>query len=230
MIHRHPPTPFTRLKCALAALSLCGFAFSAQAVSVYTSQADWSAAVLPGSISATQTFSAYGDFTNIRGVDLGPSTPGVSLDSNTDRLIVIDSFSLGKLAFPLYDAQPDVTLHINFAAPVTAFAFDVVAWNPQSPGPATMVVSLGNGTSFTAQPRKTSGTENDPYFVGLTSVGEAGITSIAWSFSPELDGSCCEEVGVDNLVVASAVPLPGTLPLLGAALGWVGWRLRKRRT
>ena len=229
MFHRYTHPRFKRFSGVLAALMLGGAAAGAEAVSVYTSKSDWAAALVPGSSSTTQTFSGFGDFSNIRNVDLGPSTPGVSLDSNTDRLIVIESFTLGKMAFMLYDTPLDAIYAINFASPVSAFAFDVTAWNPASPGPATLVVSLGNGSDFVAHPRKTGGDENAPYFVGLTSVGEGNITRISWSLSPEIEGQCCEEVGLDNLVVASAVPLPGSLALLGLALGVVGWRAGRRR-
>ena len=229
MSHLSPRFPLRRLGAAFAALSLCTLATSANALSVYTSNADWSAALLPGSSSATQTFSGFSDFSNIRNVDLGPQTPGVSLDSNTPRLIVLESFALGKMAFMLHDAQADASFQINFATPVSAVAFDVVAWNPASPGPARLTVSLGNGTSFVAHPRKTTGEETDPYFVGLTSVGEGNITGISWSLSPELEGQCCEEAGLDNLVVASAVPLPDSLLMLGSALGMAGWQGRRRR-
>lgn len=215
---------------ALAALTLWGAAGGAGAVTVYSNAADWTAALVPASASATQTFSSFSDSANLRNLDLGPSTPGVSLDSNTPRIIVIDSFTLGKMAFLLYDTPPDATYIINFATPVSAFAFDVTAWNPDSPGPATLALSLGNGAEFVTHPRKTTGLETDPYFVGLTSVGEGGITQIRWSLSPEIEFPCCEEVGLDNLVVASAVPLPATLALLGPALGVVAWRTRKRPT
>ena len=214
----------------LLVAALYGFAVASQAATIlYTNQSDWAAALVPASTSSAQTFDAFAVGDNLRGVDLGPIIPGISLDANTLNLEVFNSGG-NNVAFASPRAGLDhATYVINFATAVSAFAFDVAAWNPASPGPANLLVDLGDGTTFTATPQKTTGLESDLYFVGLTSVGHMGITRISWSESPELNFTCCEEVGLDNLKTAvAAVPEPNTYALLLGGLFATGFIVRRR--
>lgn len=209
-------------------LAMLGATQAQAATTLYSTQAAWESALVAGSIGTTETFETFAAGANLRGVDLG----GYSLDTNALDLSVFQSVSIGQLAF-LSPRQrlTEATYFINFNTAVSAFAFDVAGWNPASPGPATLNVELGDGSVFIMHPQKTTGIEEDPYFVGLTSIGHQGIKRISWSESPEIDNTCCEEVGLDNLRIAvAAVPEPETYAMMLAGLGLLGFSTRKRQS
>jgi hypothetical protein len=66
-------------------------------------------------------------------------------------------------------------------------------------------------------------------FFGI--VASSAIASVRWNEPAEpLTGKCCEETALDNFVVATAVPEPSSVALLGVGLLAVfGARLSRQR-
>lgn len=204
---------------ACAGLVLGG---QAMAWTLYDSPASWSAAVVPGSV-VSEDFEGYAPGADLKGIDLGPTLPGVSIDTNLDNLLAVASGGMVAFAFPRDENTDEAFYTISFSAPVNAVAFDVAAWDPLAPGPATLELIFADASVDSVQLNKLAGEEDDPFFVGITALENGGLSAVRWREGPAILGGCCEEVALDNLAIAVAVPEPATWGLLCIGLASIGW-------
>jgi hypothetical protein len=216
------------LCAALVAAGLGGA--QAATVSLYGTRAEFVTA-LGGAPTLTQDFEAYAAGTDLVGVQVLPS---VTMSTNLANLKVFNSAGLGKFAFATNRDQPEANYDIQLAGGYKAFGFDITAYNPATPGPGFLSVFFADGDlTYTLIPvLPLNATEDDPIFFGVMS--DVAITGVRWSEGPELDGfSCCEETGLDNLIVAGRdngrVPEPASGWMVVSALAGAGWATRRRQ-
>jgi len=209
---------FCALMPLVAAISTTQPAFGA-ASATYPDYASWLAAA--GGSAVLQDFDAYADQTNINGVAF---TPGVNVTSNMQNVVVWNVAGDGRV-FGFDDTTRASGLafyDVNLTLPYLAVSFDVDAWNPAAPGPATVEVFFGDLTSRILNYSQTGPDESSPVFFGIAS--DTPITRIRWHEGPEFNGSGNEEVSLDNIAV-SRVPEPASMSLGVAAV----LALRRRR-
>ena len=212
---------------ALAA-ALAASMGSAQATTatLYGTRAEFLTA-LGGAATVTQDFQSFAAGSNLAGVQV---LPQVTLSSNLASLAVLDSATLGKVAFASPRNQPEATYDIHFGGNYKAFGFDIAGFDPATPGPGFLSFFFADGDiTYTLIPvLPTNANESTPLFFGV--ISSSRLTGIRWSEGPELGGiACCEETGLDNLIAAAPVPEPGRGLLMAGGLGAAGWALRRRR-
>jgi hypothetical protein len=177
----------------LAVLAMGLWAGSAQAVDVYTNQADWTTA-LGG---ATVFLEDFNDTTLNTGLSIVSTYPDFSINGTVP----------GKMLDQVDDAQGFKTT-VTFDKPMTAAGGFWDLAGPGGPGSNIYINLLGGGTQFVGEiPKTTEGT-----FWGFTTT--TPFTSIIIS-----EGSLfyMETYTLENFQYA-AVPEPGTLLLLGSGL------------
>jgi hypothetical protein len=210
-----------------AALVAAGLgSVQAATVSLYGTRAEFVTA-LGGAPTLTQDFASYATGTNLLGVQV---LPAVTISTNLENLTV---FGANKVAFATTRDQPEAIYDIQLAGGYKAFGFDITAYNPATPGPGFLSVFFEDGDmTYTLIPvLPLNATEDEPIFFGVTS--DVAITGVRWSEGPELDGiSCCEETGLDNLIVVGRdngrVPEPTMGWMLFSAMASAGWATRRR--
>lgn len=215
------------MKSLLTALSLVGALVSASALAtptytLYGDGSDFNAA-LGGAGTISQDFDGYSSGDDLMGADV---LGGVVLSSNMEEL---EAFGSGDLsAFGMGGRGGDgVYYQFDIDGLFNAFAFDIEAFNPETSGPGILEIFFTDGTSIAIDLFPTNPTEMDPIFFGIITAGS--LDFIRWHEGPEMDGNCCEETSLDNLIAAqvTAVPTPATLPVL--LLGMTGLYWLKRR-
>jgi PEP-CTERM motif len=218
----------TRLACAAATLAatLAASMGTAQAANVtfYGSAADLQAAIAGPTV--TQDFSSYAVGANLSGVEV---LPGVNMTTNLSSLAVFNSASFGKIAFATPRNLPEAEYTINFTGAHKAFGFEIVAFDPATPGPGFLSLYFADGDiTYLGIPILPGATEQTRLFQGF--VSDQAIMKVVWSEGPEIGNSCCEETGLANLMVAAPVPEAGTLWMMLSGLAGAGWVVRRRRT
>jgi hypothetical protein len=207
----------------LLAAAVVGIALSAarpvQAVpsfTVFTSLATFQAA-LAGAPAFTQDFEGFADDADLFGVEF---LPGVTASTNGTTLEVFLSATLGKSMFASPRTGAELYYDVFLGTPYHAIAFDIQAFDPDSaPGRLDVHFADASSTSFDMAPGLT---ETTPVFFGI--IASDSIARIRWNEPLDpLSGSCCEETGLDNFVVA-AVPEPSTLLLFTLSLGALSLR------
>jgi hypothetical protein len=199
-------TSFCAFMPLVVSVSTTQLAFGAVSAT-YSDYASWLAAA--GGSATLQDFDAYANQTNINGVAF---TPGVNVTSNMQNVVVRNTTGDGRVFG--YDDTTRATglayYDLNMTLPYLAVSFDVDAWNPAAPGPATVEVFFGDLTSRTLNYSQTGPDESSPVFFGIAS--DTPITKIRWHEGPESSGSGNEEVALDNIAV-SRVPEPALMSL-----------------
>jgi len=215
--------------CAAACLTVAACAgqsaFAAPPFSTFADLASFQAA-LAGAPTFTQDFEGMASGTNLLGV---PFLPGVTASSTGTTLEVFDSAAIGHLMFGTPRTGTEFHYDIVLSSPYNAIAFDIQAFDPRAqPGHLEVFFADATSTSFNIGP---AASETTPVFFGIVAGGN--ISSVRWSepFDP-ISARCCEETGLDNFVIAQAVPEPSEVALLSAGLGVLlgAGRLRKRRS
>lgn len=206
------------------ALSALGVA-QAATVSVYTSLADWEAAI-SGS-AQLQDFGSFASGDDLTGVTV---LPGVTLDSNLGAVRVFGAANVAFASGP-GRAAGNAYYGASYALPFLAAALDIVAFEAIAGEPTTAVDSgllsfqFGDGSSHNLA---IAGGDGSPIFVGI--VSDTVISSLRWTEAHEA-GGVNEETGLDNLRVAmrapNPLPLPGSLPLAMLALGLLTFARRR---
>jgi hypothetical protein len=144
---------------------------------------------------------------------------GVQLSTNLDELQAWDPTDDGLVAFGVGGTERSAgTAYYDFTfiKDKTAVAFDIMSWDPQSTG-TTMQIDFKDGDSKVVNLAQVGALETDVVFVGLTS--DVPFTSIRLFEPLELndlgrpDGN--EEVSLDKIYTADAVPEPASVMLLG---------------
>ncbi len=213
----------------IAAAAALG-ASSASAYTFYGSFADWSAATETGSVS-TETFEGYSAGADLFNKKLD-AIANVRLTTNLERLTVFNSsYSVNKVAFASSRDLDASGVIASFSTPVTAFSFEIHGWNRHSPGPSFLYLQFADNLEIKViAVEKLFGNESDPFFVGITDAVR-GLKRVGWREGPELDGTCCEEVGWDNISqgVARVVPELNTYAYLAGGLCVTAWLASRRR-
>ena len=219
----------SRKLCTAACLAVAVCAGqSALAAPPFTTFADLASfqAALAGAPTSTQDFEGLAAGTNLLGVAF---LPGVTATTTGTTLQVFDSASIGHVMFGSPRTGDEFHYDLVLGSPYNAIAFDIQAFDPRSqPGHLEVFFADATSTSFDIGP---GASETTPVFFGIVAGGN--ISRVRWSepFDP-VSASCCEETGLDNIVVAQAVPEPSELALLSAGLGALAgarW-LRRRRS
>jgi hypothetical protein len=213
------------------ALSAAGLA-QAATVSVYTSLAAWEAALT--SPAQLQNFDSFADGTNLAGVAV---LPGLTLSSNIAGPLEV--FGANKAAFASGGgtrAAGNAYYEGQYALPFLAAALDIMSFESE-PGNDSTAVDQGTLTFWfddgTTQDILLSGNPGSPVppvFAGV--ISDRAITAFRWNEAHEGNGGN-EETTLDNLRVAmrapdNQLPLPGSLPLVLAALAAVPLARRRR--
>jgi hypothetical protein len=220
----------TTLKASATAMALAacaGNAFGA-VVTLFGDRADFLTA-LSGASTISQDFESYADGANLASVQVLPS---VTITTNLAGVEVFDATGLSNIAFASTRNQPEVEYNINFSGIYKAFGFDIVAFDPATPGPGFLSFYFDDGdTTYTQIPVLPGVSEFTPLFYGV--ISDRGITKITWSEGPETDFTCCEETGLDNLIALrdtpNPVPLPATNLMLLGGLAAAAWVSRRRK-
>ena len=209
----------------LAGIALCA-AKGALAVPGFTTHASLASfqAALGGAPTFTQDFESFANHTSLFGV---PLVPGVTASTNGTTLEVFNSASVGNIMAGFARSGTEFYYDVNLANPYNAIAFDVQAFDPAAEhGRLDVFFADATSTSFNIDP---GATESTPVFFGI--VADAAISRVRWNEPAELNGLCCEETGLDNFVVAQAVPEPSSVLLLGLGLAGIAvgrWRRTMR--
>ena len=182
---------------------------------------------LAGAPTLTQNFESYAAGSSLLGVQV---LPQVTLSTNLAHLDAVDSAGIGRIAFASSRNLPEAEYNIQLGGNYKAFGFEIVGFNPATPGTGFLSFFFGDGDlTYTLIPvLPTNATEATPLFFGV--ISDQRLTGIRWSEGPELGGiACCEETGLDNLIAAAPVPEPGPGWLMAGGLGAASWVLRRRR-
>ena len=137
--------------------------------------------------------------------------PEVFVSSNLPNLEVFQGSDDDKNLFGFggdVRQQGEAGYAIDFVLPYNAVAFDIEAFNPETPGPAVLEIvfaddndtDLGSSTFIDIFP--TNETESEPIFFGV--IADTPIQSIILNEGPEIGGSGNEEIALDNFSVAEA--------------------------
>lgn len=207
---------------AATAGALLMSAAGAATFTLYNNRANFLTA-LGGAPTSEQDFEGFANGTNMSGVAF---LPGMSATTNLSSISIFTTGGNHVLFISPRD-QSTATYDVQSSGGYNAVGFDIVGFNPATPGPGLMDILFADGsTSLGNKIFPTNPTENDPLFFGV--VANSAVTDVRWSEGPETDGrTCCEETALDKFVVAS-VPLPGALPLLSSGLiTWFGFSRRK---
>jgi len=211
--------------CLTVALSAGQSAFAAPPFTMFADLTSFQAA-LGGAPTFTQDFEAMAGGTNLLGVAF---LPGVTATSTGTTLVVFDSASIGHIMAGFPRTGSEFHYDVTLSSPYNATAFEIQAFDPRAQaGQLEVFFTDATSTSFNISP---GATETTPVFFGIIAGGN--IASVRWSEPAEpLSGGCCEETGLDNFVVAQAIPEPSELVLLSAGLGVLlgAGRLRRRRS
>ena len=89
---------------------------------------------------------------------------------------------------------------LNFSQPYNAVGFDIEAFNPETPGPATLEIFFTDGDRTSIDIFPTNPTESDPLFFGV--LADTNISRIRLTEGPEINGVGNEEIALDNFVIA----------------------------
>lgn len=216
------------IRAALTALaaSCAPSAFAAPPVLVQDATAFLQAT--SGAPLATQDFESYAVSTPLGGTQI---LPGVTVSATSPtfeaRLHGGNHFAyaptgrIGASSFG-YDLQ--------FSGGVLAVGLEVVLLHPNT-GPFTMTLFFGAGADapspvdFVLPP--TNPTETTPMFVGFLS--DVPIMALRYREGLETQGHCCEETGIDRILVQMApVPEPSAWALWLAGVAALGVVVRRR--
>lgn len=154
---------------------------------------------------------AYAPGTNLNNVEL---ISGLQVTSNMAKVVAWDEHP-GVNLFGYDDTtrqQGNAFYDIVLSLPYRGVAFDIIAWNPEAPGPAVADIYFSDSSHVALDFYQNGATESTAVFFGITS--DTAISNIRWQEGPEIGGSGNEEVALDNFAV-STVPEPTTLLLLG---------------
>ncbi len=186
-------------------------------------------AALSGAATQTQDFEGFADGANLFGVNF---LPGTTATTNAARLEVFQG-SGDKEMFAL-----DGTTRANgnlfyeiLVGSFNAFAFDIEAFDPATPGPGVLEIFFSDLSSQLVNIFPTNATESTPIFVGI--VSPLDIVRILWREGPEINGTGNEETAFDNFIAAEVdtpeVPLPGAVWLFGSAIAGFAASARRKQ-
>lgn len=151
---------------------------------------------LGGALALQQDFETYTPGTDLDGVEF---LPGISATSNMDNVQAFSTSGTTVLfGFPRV-ALIDDYYDIGITAQYRAVGFDIIAYDPNTPGPGHLKVDFSDGDSTTIDVYPNNLTESDPLFFGV--ISDTPITNIRWTEGPELGGGN-EETGLDNFIVS----------------------------
>ena len=180
-----------------------------------------------GATVFSQDFNAYSHGSNLAGVSV---LPGVTVSSNMPSITAWDPLATGNVKLFAYGgtvrADGNAYYDINFGGSYNAFAFDIESYNPAAPGNGVLEVTTVGG-SFSYDIFQTGSLESDPIFFGI--ITNTDIVKARWNEGPEIGGKGNEETGLNNLMVASVVPVPAALPLLLSGLFGLGMVMRRKK-
>ena len=201
-----------KLSTVLSGLALAALSSSAMAsVITYTNRATWEAAVFGETTTTFDGCSIPSGFTvsNLCGSGNTFSTTAAT------GLIIQNNFGYPSNYLTAQDNTKNVTVHVDLGTPASAVGFDASALG----GDVPYTITLSSGETFTF----TSGNSNIP-----VSYQFGGVTANHSFSSFDINEVGAVGMVVDNLSLASAVPLPSVAWLLLWGLGFLGVRMRNR--
>ena len=116
-----------------------------------------------------------------------------------------------------FGGSPSTTLMTNFAAPLSETD---AHWRLLGPADLALLAFLNQAPTITSGSAPTSA-----QFQSMLANVSALRISADWK-----TGGADDVADLDNVVLASAVPEPGSAALMAAGLAWLGWRRRKARS
>lgn len=150
-------------------------------------------------------FTLFEDFSDPVGTDLKGKEilTGVVADTNMENLEIFSGnvmFGFDSTTRAAGNAFYELTMTENY----DAVSLVIKSWDPDTPGPVTVIVTFSDNSEETILLTKTGGSESDPVFFGIIS-DRLFIDKIVLNEGPEIGGSGNEEVSLDDVTVANSV-------------------------
>lgn len=206
----------------LAALCCAASGAHAATVTSYEGNRAGFLSALGGAATTLQDFSSFENGDSLDNVEF---IPGVVSTSSAGALQV---FGSNQSMFVVGGRDGEELSYIMKFGDQnwTAFGFDIRAFNPATRGPVRVVAGFADASISAFDLFPTNPTESDPFFFGL--ISSSPLVRLVVFEGPELDGTCCEEISLDDFIAADvAVPIPAGFFLfapMAAAFGWLGRR------
>lgn len=217
-------TAKTLRSIAVACAAAAGLAvISAHAApTLYSDPAAFAAAVAPGG-ALLQDFNSFTGLPTLLGLEL---LPGVTMSTNAQNLRPFLNTASARPRSPVDDFN---LYNVHLPAGTLAMGFDITSIDPGT--------GAGRVTVFFADPAfdpielDIGSDPNNVINVFFGIVSDQPIQTVRFAEGRETNGTCCEEIGFDNLRVvlpAALVHEPGSVALAALALA-VGGVARLRR-
>lgn len=212
-----------RSMVAACAAAACLAPPAAQAApTLYSDPLAFTAAVAPAAV-ALQDFNSFGGQPTLLGIEL---LPGVTMSTSALNLRPFLNTASARPRDPLVDHNH---YNVHLPAGTLAMGFDITAIDPGT-GAGRVTVFFADAALAPIE-LDIASDPNDVIDVFFGIVSDQPIQRVRFAEGREINDTCCEEIGFDNLRVvlpAVAVDEPGSAVLAALALtvGGIGRRRR----
>lgn len=209
------------IAAACAAVACLAAPSAHAAPTLYSDPMAFAAAIAPAPL-ALQDFNALSGLSTLLGVEL---LPGVTMSTSALNLRPFLNTASARPHNPNNDFNH---YDVHLPAGTLSMGFDITSIDPGT-GPGRVTVFFAD-PAFDPIELDIGSDPNDVITVFFGIVSDQPIQRVRFAEGRETNGTCCEEIGFDNLRVvlpASGVSEPGSVVLAALALG-VGGIARKR--